>query len=234
MRPYFEQVASFDVATLSAVFLVFGLANFVGTSASSLALARDLKATLAITPLVLALCALGLVALGSQPGLVFALTAVWGFAFGMVPVGWSTWVTRNLSDQAESAGGLQVAVIQTANTVGAALGGVVFDATGPHGPIVTAGMLLAATAALVAAGVDNRAYIAAAVHLGIPIRRETWDSPNRMVGVSLRSLDCLDPDPPELPWVRGPVPGRDLASTAEWMEIFPRLTAKRSVDAAVT
>ncbi|WP_426954570.1 hypothetical protein [Muricoccus radiodurans] len=75
--------------------------------------------------------------------------------------------------------------------------------------------------------VPNGAYIAAAVHLGFPIRHETWDSPNCTVGVSVRSLNCLDPNTPKLPRVRGPVPEKDLALTAAWMEIFPAASVVR-------
>ena len=48
----------------------------------------------------------------------------------MVPVGWSTWITRSLADQAEKAGSIQVAVIQLANTCGAAIGGYALDNIG--------------------------------------------------------------------------------------------------------
>jgi predicted MFS family arabinose efflux permease len=53
--------------------------------------------------------------------------ALCGLAFGAVPVAWSTWLTRTVPDQAESAGGLLVAAIQLAITVGAAAGGAIFD-----------------------------------------------------------------------------------------------------------
>jgi DHA1 family purine ribonucleoside efflux pump-like MFS transporter len=148
-RPFLEQVSGFGVSGVSSILLIFGIANFVGTSLSSIALRTSLKTTLALAPLVLALCAVGLAFAGIDQWAVAVLFAVWGFAFGMVPVGWSTWVTRNLGDDAENAGGLQVAIIQLANTVGAAAGGLVFDATGATGPIVAGGLLLAATSLLV-------------------------------------------------------------------------------------
>ena len=49
-----------------------------------------------------------LVALGRAPVIDAVLIALWGMAFGGVPVAWSTWVTRTVPDEAESAGGLIV------------------------------------------------------------------------------------------------------------------------------
>jgi hypothetical protein len=49
------------------------------------------------------------------------LVALWGFAFGLVPVGWSTWLATTVPDEAESAGGLLVASIQLAIGAGAAV-----------------------------------------------------------------------------------------------------------------
>lgn len=68
----------------------------------------------------------------------------------MVPVGWSTWITRSLSDQAEKAGSIQVAVIQFANTCGAALGGVALDHFGVLSPLAISACLMLLTATLVA------------------------------------------------------------------------------------
>lgn len=150
MRPFYETVTRLDVRALSGVLLCFGLANCVGTSLSHWALKRSLTVTLLMAPFVLAFAAAGLVLAGSVASATTALTAVWGFVFGTVPVGWSTWVTRNLGDDAENAGGLQVAVIQLANTAGAAVGGVIFDFRGPYGPIVIAGVLMVAATLMIA------------------------------------------------------------------------------------
>ncbi|MDO6474503.1 MFS transporter [Alteromonas sp. 1_MG-2023] len=135
IRPFLESVVQLDVNGISLMLLLFGIANFAGTSLSSRFLQRSLKTTLAYSPLVLALCALMLVVGGHNHILAGLVIVIWGFTFGLVPVGWSTWVTRSLSDDAESAGGLQVAVIQIANASGAAVGGLLLDFSGPKGPL---------------------------------------------------------------------------------------------------
>jgi predicted MFS family arabinose efflux permease len=78
-------------------------------------------------------------------GLMF-LIVLWGLAFGGVPVAWSNWVTRAVPDQAETAGGMVVASVQSSIAAGAALGGLVFGFSGVTGVFTTAGsvMLIAA------------------------------------------------------------------------------------------
>lgn len=58
--------------------------------------------------------ALTMVAFGHLAMLDGLLVAMWGFAFGLVPVGWSTRLATTVPDEAESAGGLLVASIQFA------------------------------------------------------------------------------------------------------------------------
>lgn len=150
IRPVYMTLAGFDVDGLTLVLLSFGIASFVGTSLSAVFLKRSLKLALTIAPLVLALSALTLVLWGSDKIVASAIAIIWGFAFALVPVGWSTWITRSLADQAEKAGSIQVAVIQLANTCGAAIGGYALDNLGLLSPLVLSGSLMLLTALLVA------------------------------------------------------------------------------------
>ncbi|HHT3896634.1 TPA: MFS transporter [Enterobacter roggenkampii] len=143
-------------ACLGLVLLSFGIASFVGTSLSSQFLKRSLKVALAGAPLVLAASATVLVLWGSDKWVASAIAIIWGFAFALVPVGWSTWITRSLADQAEKAGSIQVAVIQLANTCGAAIGGVALDHLGLTSPLVISGTLMLLTALLVAGKVKAK------------------------------------------------------------------------------
>ena len=150
IRPVYMTLAGFDVDGLTLVLLSFGIASFVGTSLSSMLLKRSVKAALAIAPVVLAISAAVLVLWGESKIVASAVAVIWGFAFALVPVGWSTWITRSLSDQAEKAGSIQVAVIQLANTCGAAVGGVALDHLGLLSPLVLSGTLMLLTGVLVA------------------------------------------------------------------------------------
>ncbi|HDU3460659.1 MFS transporter [Klebsiella pneumoniae] len=103
--------------------------------------------------LVLTACAVALVLWGESKIIASTVAIIWGFAFALIPVGWSTWITRSLSDQAEKAGSIQVAVIQLANTCGAAVGGIALDHLGLLSPLVLSGILMLFTGLLVAAKV---------------------------------------------------------------------------------
>ncbi|ALR79008.1 purine ribonucleoside efflux pump NepI [[Enterobacter] lignolyticus] len=150
IRPVFMTLAGFDVDGLTLVLLSFGIASFVGTSVSSAVLKRSVKRALACAPLVLAVSAAVLVLWGSEKTVAATVAVIWGFAFALVPVGWSTWITRTLADQAEKAGSIQVAVIQLANTCGAAVGGLALDHLGLLSPLVLSGTLMLLTALLTA------------------------------------------------------------------------------------
>ena len=150
IRPVYMTLAGFDVDGLTLVLLSFGIASFIGTSLSSVILRRSVKAALTAAPLVLATSATGLVLWGESQVVASAVAIIWGFAFALIPVGWSTWITRSLSDQAEKAGSIQVAVIQLANTCGAAIGGVALDHLGLLSPLVISGALMLLTGLLVA------------------------------------------------------------------------------------
>lgn len=90
LRPFLETVAQASVEGVSLILLGFGVANFIGTSIAGHLLARSLRLTLALVPLAMSVLALMMVAFGHVALLDGLLVAMWGFAFGLVPVGWST------------------------------------------------------------------------------------------------------------------------------------------------
>ena len=142
LRPYLETVAGLSVSALSAVLLVMGVAGVAGTWVIARLLRNRLFSIVATIPLVMAVLAVALIVLGGVPVLVAGLLAVWGFFGTAAPVGWGAWLARTLPDDAEAGGGLQVAVIQLAITLGAATGGVLFDAVGWWSPFVLSAVLL--------------------------------------------------------------------------------------------
>ncbi|WP_139284244.1 MFS transporter [Salinicola sp. MIT1003] len=157
VRPFLEGVSGMGINQLSSTLLAFGVANFVGTLAAGFLLERSLRLTLLLMPLVMGVLGWMLATLGGfSMGTDAIMVAVWGFAFGAVPVAWSTWITRVVPDEAESGGGLIVASIQLAIALGAAVGGVMFDISGVLGVCATAGTLLLAAAALILVAVRTR------------------------------------------------------------------------------
>ncbi len=153
LRPFLETVAQTSVEGVSLILLGFGVANFIGTSVAGYLLSRNLHLTLALVPFVMSFLALLMVLFGHMVLLDAALVAMWGFAFGLVPVGWSTWLATTVPDEAESAGGLLVASIQLAISAGAAGGGLVFDLNGASGVFLGSGVLLLSAMVIVFARV---------------------------------------------------------------------------------
>jgi DHA1 family purine ribonucleoside efflux pump-like MFS transporter len=156
LRPFLEVVTGVGVNGLSVILLGFGVANFIGTSLAGFMLERNLRMTLLLMPLAMGGIALALVGLGRAPVADALLVALWGMAFGAVPVAWTTWITRTVPDEAESGGGLIVAAVQFAITLGAAAGGLVFDRAGASGVFVGAGAVLLVAAAMIFVSLRER------------------------------------------------------------------------------
>lgn len=153
VRPFLEGTTGIGAQGLSLMLLGFGVANFAGTLLAGKLLERHPLATLVSMPALVGVAALGLVLLpASVPGQA-VLVAIWGLAFGGVPVAWSNWVANAVPDQAESAGGMVVASVQSAIATGAAAGGAMFSLGGSAGVFVAAAVLMLLAALLIAARV---------------------------------------------------------------------------------
>ncbi|WP_437373197.1 MFS transporter [Inquilinus limosus] len=130
LRPFLETVTRVDVSTLSLILLVLGVAGLVGTYLIGFALKAHLHGVLIAIPLGMAAIAVALIALGHWPLGGAVLLGGWGLLGTSAPVGWGTWLSRTLPDDAEAGGGLMVATIQLAITAGASFGGLLFDLSG--------------------------------------------------------------------------------------------------------
>jgi len=153
IRPFLEGVSGATAAAVPAVLLGFGIANFAGNYLGGFLLRRSMRLTLAAAPLAIAVLAAVLAGLGGDLAADAVLVALWGLAFGTVPVAWSAWIAHAAPEQAESAGGLLVATINLAIATGAAAGGLVLDASGVQAVFWVSGGLLALAAAVVVLGV---------------------------------------------------------------------------------
>jgi predicted MFS family arabinose efflux permease len=162
VRPFLETVTQVDIGTVSTILLGFGIANFLGTLLAGPMIERSLRLTLLSMPLLMGSIGLALGMLDHTTVADAAMVALWGLAFGAVPVAWSTWLTRTVPDQAESAGGLIVAAIQLAIAIGAAAGGAMFDLNGATGVFTSAGLVLLLAAAIIVLGVRARPVAAMA------------------------------------------------------------------------
>ncbi len=145
LRPFLETVTHLSGGSVSIILLMFGIGNFAGTALAGAMVARNLRMTLALTPLLLGVLAIAMTVLGHSAALTLAAVMAWGFGFGTVPVAWTTWLTRTVPYETESGGGLIVASIQIAITAGASLGGFTVDHSGVVGTFgLSAAILIAA------------------------------------------------------------------------------------------
>ena len=76
------------------------------------------------------------------------LLAAWGLIGTAAPVGWWTWLSKALPDDAEAGGGLMVAVVQLAIALGASSGGLLFDHEGYQATFAFSALVLVIGAAV--------------------------------------------------------------------------------------
>jgi predicted MFS family arabinose efflux permease len=150
IRPTLESLGQMSADGLAVILLGFGVANFVGTLLAGWLMERSLKVTLVIMPALVGVAALGMLLLPVGVGGLAMLVALWGLAFGGVPVAWSSWVARAVPDQAESAGGMVVAAVQSSIAAGAALGGLVFGLGGIVAVLTVAAAVMLLASLLIA------------------------------------------------------------------------------------
>ena len=148
VRPFLETVAHVDVSTLSLILLLMGVSGFVGTVLIGGALKKSVYPVLIVIPLLMAIMAVGLIVLGKWVVVSAMILTAWGLFATSAPVGWWTWLARTLPQDAEAGGGLMVAVIQLAITLGATCGGLLFDGIGYQATFAASALVLVIAALL--------------------------------------------------------------------------------------
>lgn len=127
LRPFLETYTQATTPQLSLFLLGLGLAGFAGTYAATAVVNERLYALLRALPLLLAAITIVLLLVGHiKPGVAVAMIC-WGGLNAAIPVVWSTWLSKGISDDPESGGGLLVAAIQLSIMLGGALGGLLLD-----------------------------------------------------------------------------------------------------------
>lgn len=134
VRPLLEQVEHFSVEAVSFALLAYGIGGFFGNFAGAFVAEKSERLAIGLGALIIAAMSAWLLFSAGSAVAVNIAIAVWGFAFGALPVGFQTWIVRAAPDQAEGAGGLLVSAFQIAIASGAMLGGVIVDHFGAVGP----------------------------------------------------------------------------------------------------
>lgn len=124
VRPFLETVTHVEITALSFILLIIGVAGFIGTLVISRFLKAGFYPTLIAIPFLMAVIAGMLMLSGHNVWVVAPLLGLWGLMATAAPTGWWAWVARTLPEDAETGGGLMVAVIQLSIALGSTLGGL--------------------------------------------------------------------------------------------------------------
>jgi DHA1 family purine ribonucleoside efflux pump-like MFS transporter len=151
VRAYLEQVPAFGIGAISLTLLAYGIGGFFGNLVGGVLTAKSARLSVVAGALTIAVTAFALTGFGATPAVAAIGVALWGFAFGAIPVGVQTWIVRAAPDQPEGASGLIVAAFQVAIAGGAVLGGLLVDTLGITGVIAFSGLATLAGALLVLA-----------------------------------------------------------------------------------
>ncbi|WP_203567360.1 MFS transporter [Aestuariimicrobium ganziense] len=145
-RPVLDRATGGQVSWVSVLLLLSGIAGLIGTTLSGRFIRRNLMVTMVTAVTLISVLAVVMIWASLGIPTTIPVLMVWAASFAMIPVCWSTWITRAVPEQAEAMGGLQVALVQLSFAITTAIGGGLLDNWG-----VPALMLAAAVTMAVAA-----------------------------------------------------------------------------------
>jgi predicted MFS family arabinose efflux permease len=152
LRPFLETCTQVSLPQLSLLLLGLGSAGFIGTYGASKFLGRHLYLLLGGLPITLGAVTLCLLALAHSLWGVAVLMIAWGALNSAIPVAWSAWLTKGISDEPESGGGLIVGAIQLSIMLGAAFGGSLLEHLSIAAPLIGGTVLLVLASLIVGNG----------------------------------------------------------------------------------
>ncbi len=148
IRPAAQSLSGIDAGGFAVLLLVFGVANFVGTSLAGPLADRAPRVGLLLFPGLLGAGMLVMLVAGGGVVGLFVAAAVWGLGFGGVPTTVLSWGARTEPTRLEQIGGVIVTVCNLAIAAGAAVGGALVDGVGSATPLLVGGIAALAGAIL--------------------------------------------------------------------------------------
>lgn len=140
LRPFLEHTLALSATRLSILLLLFGIANCLGTVVAGIFMKEMYRNTMISVHVILLIFSVTFILYFENSWLSQILVILWGFMFGFIPVGWSTWIVRTLANKSEMIGGLSVAAIQFSIGMAAAIGGSIYDHNGIEGVFVSSSL----------------------------------------------------------------------------------------------
>jgi predicted MFS family arabinose efflux permease len=133
VTPFLRQVTGAgSVTPFLLVYLIYGAAGVVGNFVGGTTVRTRLRGTLTTGPVALTVATALLPAFGTTTVGAMLLLALWGLAYGAVPVCSQSWFAAAAPGEMEAASVLFTFSFQATIALGAVLGGVVVDAHAPE------------------------------------------------------------------------------------------------------
>jgi predicted MFS family arabinose efflux permease len=148
ITPYLEDQAQIGSSAVTAVLLTYGVAGLVGNFVAGATIGWNLRGVYVIATVLLAASVGLLTLLADTAPAVVALVALWGAAFGAVPLVLQTWIARASHEALESGLALLVSSSQIALAAGSFLGGAIVDGYGTSACFALAAVLALSSAAI--------------------------------------------------------------------------------------
>ncbi|MEE1771858.1 MFS transporter [Streptomyces sp. JV185] len=156
VTPFLERVTHAVPALITVFLLVYGAAGIVGNFAGGALVTRRPRAAVCLAAGLIAAATALLPVLGRWYAGAVALLAVWGVAYGAVPVCSQTWFARAAPEAPEAASVLFTASFQATFALGALAGGAVLDHVSVSAVMLLGGAVAAlAVAVVVVAGTGS-------------------------------------------------------------------------------
>ncbi|MFI6394047.1 MFS transporter [Nonomuraea sp. NPDC050547] len=147
VTPFLEQVTGLHPAAVSSVLLLYGAAGVAGNFVAGRTVTTRPRATFTAAGALIAAATLLLPVVGGTVWGAVALLALWGLAYGAVPVCSQAWFARAAPDAPEAATVVFTSSFQATFALGALAGGMVVDTLGVNAVMLCAGVAALAMAA---------------------------------------------------------------------------------------
>jgi predicted MFS family arabinose efflux permease len=146
VRPVLQEGAGIDGHLIGALLLAYGVAGVIGNFVAGARVSRNVRGTLLVIAVALAVLMTLLALPGHGPLTGTALLVAWGLAYGAVSVSLQTWMLKAAPQAGETSSALFVAAFNLSIALGALIGGLTTDGLGSTAVLWVAGafVLLAA------------------------------------------------------------------------------------------
>jgi predicted MFS family arabinose efflux permease len=126
----------FDPLLIGGLLLAYGIGGIIGNFVGGAQAARRTRPTILVIVGLLTASMFASLLMPAEPWAAMVVLTVWGTAFGAVPAAMQTWMFSAAAEAPEAGSAMLIAVLQTAIAVGAAVGGIWVNGSGPGAAIL--------------------------------------------------------------------------------------------------